>query len=962
MMKKSLIMAVIVMMLIQLFAVRISEANSGNYDLLIITPQEFQDELLPLKQFKDATLRPALIVTLEDIYSNYSGADEAEKVKKCIADYKENHSIKYVLLVGDVDKLPMRYFYLKRYNSTHINWLQYYLTDHYYADLYDSNGSFCSWDANGNGIFGEIIDDDDDGDFDNIDGMNYEFDVSVGRIPASNAEEVRTYVDKVIRYETGVSFNDTWFKNILLVTGTGDWVYPSLPTTYDEEQNDDINTNMSSIGFTSHKMYHSLADDDPHYPNSTNINTHLNDGAGFMNVISHGNNVSWGVYNVQTDMDGLTNVDKLTVIYSFGCSTAKLGPICPINRYIDVNGTVRDYGGEYTYPIPIGSWVEPAEPNVIQGSATDISCMPEYWDLYYENGAIAFVGSTAESSGVMGSPVMQKFFQSFAEGHRILGDLWKSLNDKIINGSYDIGSDWDRTRRYLYINVFGDPSLVIGGLDDKPPVTSLSIGSPKYISDGNTYVKSSTIFTLTPTDDIGIANTYYRYYPASSSSDWSTGISFLISGNDGEYIIEYYSVDTAGNTEYPIKSETVILDNTPPEITKEFEGPKYSDHITSQTTIWVNSTDDGLCPIGSVHLNVKVYNATGEIPQLIYDLWDNVTSGTASINFTISEECEHWINITAIDDLGNTAWHNQTVYVDNSSPNATVDEIVPYCQIVNETNPITITVTAEDLPGCAVGVANVTLYYRFSRYNSSFSPWIELETLENNEPWQWEFTASNGSGYYQFYAVAYDLLGNQEPLPNASTLPEAILCVKYVHTYTLYPKWNMLTIPVKNESITNAKELGNFLNSQGCNVTVIVRFNASIQRYESWVAEIPDKNNFEIVSGMGYWIFTKLTEQKNFSIEGRLIEEINVSLYVGYNLIGWANIENTNASTLGSNISNCTKVGRWRAWNQTWAPEHIVGYPPFNFNISIGDAVFIFRKEGGVIAWDGGRSFLPPPY
>ncbi|MBC7128358.1 MAG: right-handed parallel beta-helix repeat-containing protein, partial [Thermoplasmatales archaeon] len=136
----------------------------------------------------------------------------------------------------------------------------------------------------------------------------------------------------------------------------------------------------------------------------------------------------------------------------------------------------------------------------------------------------------------------------------------------------------------------------------------------------------------------------------------------------------------------------------------------------------------------------------------------------ATISFTIDEECEHWINITSIDDLGNTAYHNQTVYVDNTPPVADVDEIIPYCQIVNETYPISINATANDFPDCAVGIASITLYYRFSRYNSTFGDWISLGTL-NSEPWQWSFTAPDGSGYYQFYTVAYDFLGHHEPLP-----------------------------------------------------------------------------------------------------------------------------------------------------------------------------------------------------
>jgi hypothetical protein len=199
------------------------EDRNPDVDLLIIAPEVFEDELEPLKLFKDATGRPSVIVTLEDIYLNYSGADKAEQIKRCIADYEANHSAEYVLLAGDVDLLPMRYFYLKRLNATDVNWLQYYLTDHYYADLYDSGG-FCDWNDNGNGIFGEIIDDDDDGDYTNVDGINFSFDVVVGRIPAATEDEVERYVDKVIRYEKEVYY-DSWFKNILLVTGTGDWVY-----------------------------------------------------------------------------------------------------------------------------------------------------------------------------------------------------------------------------------------------------------------------------------------------------------------------------------------------------------------------------------------------------------------------------------------------------------------------------------------------------------------------------------------------------------------------------------------------------------------------------------------------------------------------------------------------------------------------------------------------------------------
>ena len=158
-MKKNLvIMLVLSLFVLQLMIATISKADP-DYDMLIITPELFEDELEPLEQFKDATGRPTEIVTLEDIYLSYGGADKAEQIKNCIAAYEAAHNIKYVMLVGDVDKLPIRYFLVQTNNDTgsKVNWFAYYMTDHYYADLYDSGGSFCSWNTDGDAYYAETI-------------------------------------------------------------------------------------------------------------------------------------------------------------------------------------------------------------------------------------------------------------------------------------------------------------------------------------------------------------------------------------------------------------------------------------------------------------------------------------------------------------------------------------------------------------------------------------------------------------------------------------------------------------------------------------------------------------------------------------------------------------------------------------------------------------------------------------
>ncbi|MEM3593809.1 MAG: hypothetical protein QXS27_03685 [Candidatus Jordarchaeaceae archaeon] len=101
------------------------------------------------------------------------------------------------------------------------------------------------------------------------------------------------------------------------------------------------------------------------------------------------------------------------------------------------------------------------------------------------------------------------------------------------------------------------PKLETIKVDKTPPVTDMTIGT-HYVDDvGNVYVTSDTGFTLAATDSIsGVGHTYYRI----NGGDWTEyfGV-FNITDPIGTRIIEYYSVDIAGNEETP-KSITVILE------------------------------------------------------------------------------------------------------------------------------------------------------------------------------------------------------------------------------------------------------------------------------------------------------------------------------------------------------------------------------------------------------------------
>jgi len=58
----------------------------------------------------------------------------------------------------------------------------------------------------------------------------------------------------------------------------------------------------------------------------------------------------------------------------------------------------------------------------------------------------------------------------------------------------------------------------------------------------------------------------------------------------------------------------------------------------------------------------------------------------------------------------------------------------------------------------------VTLFYRHSPENSAWSNWTALSG-DTSAPYSWAFAFPAGQGYYEFYSVARDALGNVEAAP-----------------------------------------------------------------------------------------------------------------------------------------------------------------------------------------------------
>ena len=297
----------------------------SKYDLLIISPSKFVNRLQPLVKHKNNIGVKTTIVKLGDIYDEMSsvGRDKPEQIKYYIKQAIEEWNIKYVLLVGGVDgqstkwTLPVRNSHVVPYKEQEEP-EPYFISDLYYADIYDYSGKFSSWDTNNNDIFAEWTED-------GFDEMDLYPDVYLGRLPCRNRIEVKTMVDKIINYEKSTVSEKNWFKKVILIGGD----------SYNDENNfiegEMIMDQAAELmpDFDPVKLYASKMK-----INARVINKNLNNGAGFVYFSGHGTPAQWGTHYPPDGtewtgmyknfrMNFLRNKEKLPIVVVGGCFNAK---------------------------------------------------------------------------------------------------------------------------------------------------------------------------------------------------------------------------------------------------------------------------------------------------------------------------------------------------------------------------------------------------------------------------------------------------------------------------------------------------------------------------------------------------------------------------------------------------------------------------------------------------------------
>jgi hypothetical protein len=440
------------------------KTSDVSYDMVIIAPKSFESKLQPLIDHKNSKGVATIFKSMEDILTEYTGADQPEQVKYFIKDAYDTWNITYVLLVGGLkshimakDKdtrsagwkawwVPVRYVSIPEEDDEGC------LSDLYYGCLYNATG-FDSWDSNGDGVYaawgasGAAKDT-----FD----MNPE--VYVSRLPCTTVREVNVVVKKILTYESTGPAEKSWYKTFIGIGGKTFGYYEGKP---DGEYLCDLAYNYTKNAIPALELvrcYSSNRDTGGLTPTPMDIVKAMSKGAGFVDFEGHGNPLSWNTNwfdgTAEHNWTGglnvayfplISNRDKFPVVVVGGCHNA-LYNITMLGNLLDNNRTNPIYFC-YGTPFPVCfSWGLVVKPR---------------------GGAIASTGCTGYGFGSGGIPntlsgaLEMNFFWQI--GNNSVTNLAKAHSQAI--SKFISENAIDQTAAFCITDwaLFGDPSLQFGG-------------------------------------------------------------------------------------------------------------------------------------------------------------------------------------------------------------------------------------------------------------------------------------------------------------------------------------------------------------------------------------------------------------------------------------------------------------------------------------------------------------------
>jgi len=310
-------------------------SDSGDYQLLIISPAQFEDEFFTLIDLYRTRGLNTKIISTDSVYAASSGQDSQEKIRNFIIQEYQNFNIEYVLLGGDVEHIPYRGFYCHVQSST------VYEDDDIPADLYYSalDGS---WNTNVNSLWGEIGEDD------------LLPEVSVGRIPASNSTDLNNLLNKIISYQNTPVLNEL---DKPILAGEELW---SNPQTWGGDYLDLLigyhdDNGYTTTGIPLEDNIEKLYDRDLGYWSGTTLVSKINGGKSFIYHAGHANST----YVMRLSSSDITNsnfsqvngvVHNYTLVNTIGCDCGSFDQSdCIAEKMVNIQNFAAAFIGNSRY-------------------------------------------------------------------------------------------------------------------------------------------------------------------------------------------------------------------------------------------------------------------------------------------------------------------------------------------------------------------------------------------------------------------------------------------------------------------------------------------------------------------------------------------------------------------------------------------------------------------------------------
>lgn len=407
------------------------------YDMVIITHSDFTEKLQSLVDYKIDSGVQTKLVTLNDIYDGtyfeVEGRDNPERIKYFIKNAIEEWNITYVLLSGGINKVPGRLSYAQ--DGEEIN----FVSDLYYADIYDSHGEFCSWDSNGNDYFGEYY-------YQGTDEVDLYPDVMLGRLNFRSIDEVDGVINKLVTYESTGAYMEYWFSDFTVCGGD---TFPDSNIVCEGEYLNEFAIGLMD-GFTPERIWVTNGK----LKFAINIDSALENGTGFLYMTGHGTHENW-VTHPENDfetwwpltgyfyfrVDILNNGEKLPVVVIGGCSNCQFtGSHCFGWSFVKN----PDGGGIASYGYSALGWGYPGH-----------GC----------------------ASGLTGGMEMSAFKAYGDFEAKTTGELWVNAINNYLN---EFGAGGAHSHKCIEeFQPFNDPALRIRKVSDKPNIPTIPDG-PDY--------------------------------------------------------------------------------------------------------------------------------------------------------------------------------------------------------------------------------------------------------------------------------------------------------------------------------------------------------------------------------------------------------------------------------------------------------------------------------------------------